>query len=51
MAVFNCTTYQNENGNNGMLPPVTESDNGKFVQVVDGAYALVSLQDVSKEGM
>ena len=32
------------------LPPVTEADNGKFLQVVDGAIALVALQDVSKEG-
>ena len=35
----------------GALPPATASDNGKFLQVVDGAYALVALQDVSKEGM
>jgi hypothetical protein len=35
----------------GGLPEVTEADNGKFLQVVDGAIALVALQDVSKEGM
>ena len=32
------------------LPTVTASDNGKFLQVVDGAYALVALTDVSVEG-
>ena len=32
------------------LPEVTEADNGKFLRVVDGAIALVALQDVSKEG-
>ena len=35
----------------GGLPKVTEEDNGKFLRVVDCAIALVSLQDVSKEGM
>ena len=35
----------------GGLPPVTESDNGKFLRVVEGVIALVSLQDVSEEGM
>lgn len=33
-----------------ILPPVAEADNGKFLQVVDGAYALVALTDVSVEG-
>lgn len=32
------------------LPEVTAEDNGKFLQVVDGAYALVALTDVSVEG-
>lgn len=32
------------------LPKVTANDNGKFLQVADGAYALVALTDVSKEG-
>lgn len=33
-----------------VLPEATEEDEGKFVQVVGGAYELVALQDVSKEG-
>lgn len=32
------------------LPKATTDDNGKFLQVVDGAYALVALTDVSVEG-
>lgn len=32
------------------LPMVTDTDNGKFMQVVDGAWAAVSLQDVSEVG-
>lgn len=36
--------------NGGGLPEATEEDEGKFVQVVGGAYELVALQDVSKEG-
>ena len=32
------------------LPPVTADNNGAFLQVVDGAWAVVALQDVSKEG-
>lgn len=32
------------------LPTITNEDNGKFLRVVDGAIALVALQDVSKEG-
>lgn len=39
-----------ESGGGGDLPPATAADNGKFVQVVNGAYGLVALQDVSKEG-
>lgn len=34
-----------------VLPEVTEDDNGKFLQVVNGAFALVALTDVSEEGM
>ena len=37
--------------NGGSLPPLTDDDNGKFVQVVNGVYALVTLQNVSAEGM
>jgi hypothetical protein len=33
------------------LPEITEEDNGKFLRVVDGTIALISLYDVSKEGM
>lgn len=33
-----------------LLPEVTAEDNGKFLRVVDGAYALVALTDVSVEG-
>ena len=33
-----------------VLPEVTEDDNSKFLQVVGGAFALVALTDVSKEG-
>jgi hypothetical protein len=33
------------------LPTITNEDNGKFLRVVNGAIALVALQDVSKEGM
>ena len=32
------------------LPIVVANDNGKFLQVVDGAWAAVALADVSKEG-
>lgn len=33
------------------LPSVTTADNGKFLQVVNGAWAAVALADVSEEGM
>lgn len=33
------------------LPSVTTDDDGKFLQVVDGAWAAVALADVSEEGM
>ena len=36
---------------NPVVPKATASDNGKFLQVVDGKYALVELQDVSEEGL
>ena len=39
------------NGEIDSIPPVTEEDNGKFLRVVKGAPAWVSLKDVSKEGM
>ena len=32
------------------IPSVTTADNGKFMQVVDGAWAAVALQDVSEVG-
>jgi hypothetical protein len=32
------------------MPPVTAKDNGKLLQVVNGAWAAVSLTDVSTEG-
>lgn len=32
------------------IPEVTEADNGKFLRVVDGAWAAVALTDVSQEG-
>lgn len=38
-------------GGGGGLPKVTAEDEGKFVQVVGGAYKLVALTDVSEEGM
>lgn len=41
---------EGESGGGSALPTVTEEDNGKFLRVVGGAYALVALQDVSKEG-
>ena len=44
--------WKEPNGSgDGGLPTVTKADNGKFLRVVDGAVALVALQDVSKEGM
>ena len=33
------------------IPTPTEEDNGKFLRVVDGAWAAVSLTDVSQEGV
>lgn len=33
------------------IPQATASDNGKFLQVVNGAYALVSLKELGEEGM
>ena len=33
------------------VPKPTAEDNGKFLRVVEGGYALVALQDVSVEGM
>ncbi len=33
------------------LPAVTTADNGKILQVVDGAWAAVALQDVSEVGL
>lgn len=33
------------------LPEVTTADNGKFLRVVNGAWAAEALQDVSEEGM
>lgn len=33
------------------LPKCTEEDNGKFLRVVDGAWAAVALQDVSEVGL
>lgn len=41
----------NDPSEGGIVPRPTASDNGKFLQVVDGKYALVTLRDVSKEGM
>ena len=38
-------------GGGGDLPPATAADNGKFVQVVNGAYGLVALDDVSVGGV
>lgn len=32
------------------LPKITATDNGKFLQVVNGAWAAVALTDVSQEG-
>ena len=37
-------------GGGSDLPPVTPSDNGKFLGVVNGAYGLISVVDVSQEG-
>lgn len=37
-------------GGGSDLPPVTSADNGKFLRVVDGAWAAVALTDVSQEG-
>lgn len=34
-----------------VTPTVTTADNGKFLQVVNGAWAAVALTDVSEEGM
>lgn len=41
--------YRSEN--NEFSPAVTTYDNGKFLRVVNGAWAAVMLPDVSKEGM
>lgn len=40
----------NGGGGGAGLPAVTEADDGKFLRVVDGAWAAVLLTDVSKEG-
>lgn len=37
-------------GGGASLPAVTETDNGKFLRVVDGAWAPVALTDASQEG-
>lgn len=38
-------------GGGSSLPEVTTADNGKFLRVIDGAWAADMLTDVSKEGM
>ena len=40
-----------KDGNNSSLPAATEEDEGKFLRVVDGIPAWVTLTDVSEEGL
>lgn len=44
-----CTSGSGGSGG-ASLPGVTETDNGKFLRVVDGEWAVVALTDVSQEG-
>lgn len=42
--------YLTESDGSGLNVPVTSADNGKFLRVVDGAWAAVALTDVSEVG-
>lgn len=49
--IADITVSSGGEGGGSPLPDVTDDDNGKFLRVIDGAWAADSLTDVSEEGM